>query len=184
MSCHGLFPNNPRSHCMCGLFPGHVNKSFARTALSGLPHGRNCCSGKNCMKPSTFLWAKCKSPSAALFPHSFEETHTRWLFCHAREPEIFSEGRKLTDWHRVSDSFIVWRGWATSAAPHQTTSKTPLWPSFPFLLSLSLRRWRWCSGPGLTEPCWLWQAGSRLSHSSLFSGSQMTAEEDDSTPTH
>lgn len=39
MPCHGLFPNNPRSHCMCGLFPGHFNKSFARTALSGLPHG-------------------------------------------------------------------------------------------------------------------------------------------------
>lgn len=68
----------------------------------------------------------------------------------------FLWGAKLSDWHKVSDAFIVWRGWVTSAAMHRTPSKIPLWPSFPFLLSLSLGRWRCYSDPGLTEPCWLW----------------------------
>lgn len=136
MPCHGLFPNNPRSHCMCGLFPEHVNTSFARTALSGLPHG-HLSSGhegaaalaRTAMKPSTFLWGRMQDIINSPVPYSFEETHTRWLLCHAR---IFLWGRKLSYWHMVSDSFIVWRGWVTSATLHWLLRllSVPVFPSF------------------------------------------------------
>lgn len=98
------------------------------------------------MKPSTFLWAKCNSHQQPCFPTALRRP-TPGVVLSCQGPEIFSEGENCQI-DTGSHSLERVNYFSCTAL----TSNTSLWPSFSFLLSLSLRRWRCCSDPGLTEP--------------------------------
>lgn len=193
-----LSPNSPSSHRMCGLLPGHANKPFATgLPLQGLPHGHlswgyegtAALARVNWWKSSTFPWAKCKAAAAALSLYSYGETHNRLVL--SWQGQNFSlGGKRLSDWHRVSDAFTLWRGYVTLAALDQS-SKAALrllsGPIFLFFHPCPLREACWCySTPGLTDQAdcgQLWQEGPRLSHccSVELGWQQKRAQESSST---
>lgn len=101
------------------------------------------------MKPSTFLWAKCNSHQQPCFPTALRRP-TPGGCSVTPGTRNFLRGKtvRLTQGQWFFHSLERVNYFSCTAL----TSNTSLWPSFSFLLSLSLRRWRCCSDPGLTEP--------------------------------